>query len=121
MKIISERLRALRENMNISQAKLAKEIGITQASVNRYETDKITPTAETLLWYADRFDVSMDYIFGRTTEPHGKLYKYQPKITETNDEMRQFVEMCFDPKSPMNDRLKQTLLKMFEEKKEDNE
>lgn len=118
MKIISERLRALRENMNISQAKLAKEIGITQASVNRYETDKITPTAETFLWYAERFDVSLDYIFGRTDQPQGKLYKYHPKIAEVNDEMKQFVEMCFDPKSPMNDRLKQTLLKMLEENRE---
>ncbi len=49
MKIISERLRTLRENLNISQAKLAEEIGITQVSVNRYETAKVRPPAETHL------------------------------------------------------------------------
>jgi len=31
--------------------------------------------------------------------------------------MRQFVEMCFDPNSPMNDRLKKTIIGMLEEVK----
>lgn len=35
MKIFAERLRTPREGMGISQAKLAKEIGVTQASINR--------------------------------------------------------------------------------------
>lgn len=119
MQILSERLKKLREDLGISQAKLANEIGVTQASVNRYETDKTTPTAETLLWYADRFDVSLDYIFGRTDEPQGKLYSYQPKPAASS-EMLEFVEMCFDPKSPMNEQLKQTLIKMLEESRKDN-
>lgn len=118
MQILSERLKKLREDLGISQAKLANEIGVTQASVNRYETDKTTPTAETLLWYADRFDVSLDYIFGRTDEPQGKLYSYQPKPAASS-EMLEFVEMCFDPKSPMNEQLKQTLIKMLEESRKD--
>ena len=115
MEIMSKRLKTLRENMNLSQARLAKEIGVTQATVNRYETGKATPTVETLLWYADHFDVSLDFIFGRTSEPQGKLYNYQPKIIAPNDEMQKFVEMCFDPQSPMNERLKQTILKMLTE------
>lgn len=118
MKTTAERLKLLREELGISQARLAKEIGITQASVNRYETGKVMPTAETLLWYADRFDVSLDYIFGRTDNPQGKLYEYKPMPAVPNDEMREFVEMCFDPKSPMNDKLKQTLLQMLNEAKE---
>ena len=118
MRIISERLKSLRESLGISQSKLANEIGITQASVNRYETDRTTPTAETLLWYADRFDVSLDYIFGRTDEPQGKLHKFEPKPAASS-EMREFVEMCFDPKSPMNEQLKQTLLNMLEESRKD--
>lgn len=31
--------------------------------------------------------------------------------------MRRFVEMCFDPNSPMNERLKQTLIEMLGEEK----
>lgn len=117
MKIIGERLRFLRESVKLSQAKIAKMIGTTQASINRYETDTTTPTTETFLWYADYFDVSLDYIFGRTDKPQGKLYDYHPKIEKNSEEMRQFVEMCFDPDSPMNERLKQTLIEMLGEAK----
>ncbi|MCL2247999.1 MAG: helix-turn-helix domain-containing protein [Oscillospiraceae bacterium] len=110
--IFSERLRALREGMGISQAKIAKLVGTTQASINRYENRVGLPPHATLLWYADYFDVSLDYIYGRTDKPEGKLYDYQPKIIDDSEEMQKFIEMCFDPKSPMNDRLKQTLLEM---------
>ena len=71
MDIMAIRLRTLREKMGMPQAKLAKEIGVTQASVNRYETARVTPPAEVLLFYADRFDVSLDYIFGRTEKLQG--------------------------------------------------
>ena len=117
MKIIGERLRHLRESVRLSQVKLAKMIGTTQASINRYETDGSTPPPKIFLWYADYFDVSLDYIYGRTDKPQGKLYDYHPKIEMASEEMRRFVEMCFDPNSPMNDRLKQTLLEMLGEVK----
>jgi len=118
MQILSQRLRSLREGVKLSQAKLAEIIGVTQTSVNRYETDRADPPAETILWYADYFDVSIDYMFGRTDYPQGKLYEYKPKF-ESSEEMKLFVEMCFDPKSPMNDRLKKTLIEALSETKED--
>lgn len=118
MNIIVERLRQLRESVKFSQAKIAGIIGTTQASINRYETGQASPSTKVLLWYADYFDVSLDYIYGRTDNPQGKLYEYKPKIGQTDPEMAKFVEMCFDPKSPMNDRLKKTLLDLLGEAKE---
>ena len=118
MDIMAIRLRTLREKIGMSQAKLAKEIGVTQASVNRYETARTTPPVKILLFYADRFDVSLDYIFGRTEKPQGKLYNYQPKPPVDSDEMRKFVDMCFDPKSPMNERLKQILMGLLQQSKD---
>ena len=118
MKAVARRLRMLREGVRLPQTKIAKMIGISQVSINRYESDGASPTLETLLWYADYFDVSLDWIFGRTDKPQGKLYEYQPKYieeqTENNDELKQFIEMCFDPKSPMNEKLKQSLIDMVE-------
>ena len=114
MDIIAERIRSLRVGMKMSQAKVAKLIGTTQASINRYENKTALPPHKTLLWYADYFDVSMDYIYGRTDQPHGKHYEFRPKMMEDSPEMRQFIEMCFDPNSPMNDKLKQTLIDMIE-------
>ena len=115
MNKVGDRLRTLRESVKLSQKKIANMIGISQVSMNRYETGGSEPTFKTLLWYADYFDVSLDYIFGRTEKPQGELYEYKPKIAEDSEEMRRFIEMCFDPNSPMNDRLKQTLISILGE------
>lgn len=115
MKQLGERLRTLRESVKLSQVKMAELLGVKQSSINRYEQGLSAPSLETLLQYADYFDVSMDYLFARTDKPQGKLYDYRPKVTAGSEEMKQFIEMCFDPQSPMNEKLKQTLLQLMEE------
>ena len=117
MAIVGERLRILRNGLRISQTKLGELIGTTQHCINRYETGVSSPPLKVLLWYADHFDVSLDYIFGRTDTPQGKTYKYRPKIGENDEELQRFVEMCFDPSSPINAELKQTLVKMLAEER----
>ena len=76
--------------------------------------------ANALLKYADFFDVSADYILGRCDDPQGKKYDYQleylkNKFMDTK-EWREFVEMCFDPNSPISSKLKETLFQLAEEK-----
>lgn len=115
MKEVAERLRSLRESVKLSQVKMAEIVGVKQSSLNRYELNQASPTFETLTRYADYFDISMDYIFGRTDNPQGKLYEHKPKIEQSDPQMKKFVEMCFDPNSPMNARLKETLLQMLGE------
>lgn len=121
MQEIAQRLKSLRESVNLSQAKLAALMGITQASVNRYENGQSSPPLKILRWYADFFDVSMDYIFARTEQPEGKLYEHKPKvleaITQDNRELRRFVDMCFDPTSPVSEKLREVLTKMLEEQR----
>ena len=114
MNVCGERLRALRESMNYSQMKFAQIFDLGQSSVVRYEKGEASPPLELLVRIADYFDVSLDYIFGRTDNPQGKLYEYKPKNGYPSD-MANFVEMCFDPKSPMNAKLKQTLVQMLGE------
>lgn len=117
MKIVAERIRSLRESAKLSQVKMGEIVGAKQSSINRYEQDQTSPSYEILVRYADFFDVSLDYILGRTDDPQGKLYECKTKFEESDPEMEKFVEMCFDPKSPMNDRLKKTLLAMLREGK----
>ena len=38
----------------------------------------------------------------------------KPKMEISHPEMKRFIEMCFDPGSPMNERLKATLMQMME-------
>ena len=121
MQEVAQRLKSLRESVGVSQAKLAALMGATQASVNRYENGQSSPPLKGVRWYADFFDVSLDYIFARTEQPEGKLYEHKPKvveaITQDNKELRQFVDMCFDPASPVSEKLRETLTKLLEEQR----
>lgn len=98
--------------------KLAKEFDLSQSALARYELDEATPPPEVLLKYADYFDVSMDYIFGRTDNPKGAAYKNHANIRINNPEIDKFIEMCFEPGTAMNERLKETLRSMMKEENE---
>ena len=115
LEVISKRLKQLREDAGLSQSKIGQLVGVPQSSIYRYEQGQSTPSPKTFRWYADYFDVSLDYLFGRTDDPHGAHYEYKPKYETLNPEMGKFVEMCFDPGSPMNERLKETLTRMLSE------
>ena len=62
---IGAKLRTLREGIGLSQAKFGKIAGIPQATINRYETGYSAAPIKVLIWYADYFDVSLDYLVGR--------------------------------------------------------
>jgi formate-dependent nitrite reductase cytochrome c552 subunit len=51
-------------------------------------------------------------LLGRTDNPAGKLYTQ----AESGDKVDDFIEMCFDPTTQANARLKEMLRKMMEEK-----
>jgi transcriptional regulator with XRE-family HTH domain len=68
-----KRLKELREQKNISQLKLALDLNITQNSISRYETGQREADYATLIMLADYFDVSVDYLLGRTNNP--KFFK----------------------------------------------
>jgi len=114
--IIAERLLGLRQNMKLTQQKLSKLLGISQTAINRYEHGETAINANALLKYADFFDVSADYILGRCDDPQGKKYAYQPEFLTNqlanSDEWKEFVEMCFTPGSPINNKLKEMLVQM---------
>ena len=113
MEITASRLLKLRNSIGLSQAKLAKTLGISQAALNRYEHDQAVISDRVLLLYADYFDVSVDYLCGRTDKPEGRLFSDRPKCGEDNEELRQFIELCFDPNTKMNRKLKDTLYDMM--------
>ncbi|HCR82806.1 MAG TPA: XRE family transcriptional regulator [Lachnospiraceae bacterium] len=59
-------LRLLREERKLSQQKLAVEFDIAQSQIQNYETGGYQPDIDTLNKYADFFDVSVDFLLGRT-------------------------------------------------------
>lgn len=70
--IIGKRLKSLRESLGKSQAQIAElNSTVAQTAIYRYEHGVTDVPNDILLWYADFFDVSLDYIYGRTDKPQG--------------------------------------------------
>ncbi len=60
------RLKQLRKERNITQLKLAMDLGLNQNTISRYETGEREADYKTLIMFADYFDVSVDYLLERT-------------------------------------------------------
>lgn len=73
MKTVGERLKALREDNDLTQTKLSKELQLSRTAISSYEIDNATPSLEVLIKYADYFNVSTDYILGRVKDPNLKI------------------------------------------------
>ena len=63
------RLKELRVKKEKTQLQVQMETGIEQALLSKYENGVRVPPTETLVILADYYDVSMDYIMGRTDNP----------------------------------------------------
>ena len=66
MKVFAERLTELRKQYKYTQRQMADILDISQPSYIRYENDTSEPTQENLVKIADTFDVSVDYLLGRS-------------------------------------------------------
>lgn len=63
----AERMRSLRKEKGLKKTEVAKGTGLDRSTVTNYESGKRdNPTAETLQRIADYFDVSIDYLTGKT-------------------------------------------------------
>ena len=65
------KLKELRIKKGISQVKLAMDLHLTQNSISRYENNQREADYETLIKFADYFDVSLDELLERDY-PSGK-------------------------------------------------
>jgi transcriptional regulator with XRE-family HTH domain len=63
------RLKELRKKKGLSQLRLATELNTTQNTISRYETGEREPGIDELIKIADYFNISVDYLIGRTENP----------------------------------------------------
>lgn len=63
---MKNRIKDLREDRDMRQVDLAQATGIDQRTISNYETGKTVPDAEALVKLADFFEVTIDYLVGRS-------------------------------------------------------
>lgn len=76
------RLKELREDNDLLQREVAKQIGITQRNYSYIETGKTILTEDLIDKFADFYKTSSDYILYRTDE----RVPYKKSIVKTNKE-----------------------------------
>ena len=64
----SQRLRQLRTERGLKQREMAELCGLKLRGYQQYEYGEAYPTVSGLLFLADYFDVSLDYLMGRTEQ-----------------------------------------------------
>ena len=63
------RLRELRKEKGYTQQKVAMDLNLSQNSISRYENGSREADYDLLIRFADYYNVSIDYILGRTDSP----------------------------------------------------
>ena len=91
----------LRKKAGISMKSLGQELGMAESTVSLYEAGKRCPDIQTLIRFADYFNVSLDYLCGREYEAE-KVYgeldnRLDSLYVQLNDEGREkLVEYADD-------------------------
>lgn len=68
LKTMAERIRGLREQNGLTQKKMSELLGCTPNHYQKIEYGKVNIPTTTLAFLADYFNVSADYLLGRTDE-----------------------------------------------------
>jgi len=65
----STNLKDLRLSKNVSQKQVANHLEIAERQYRRYENEEQQPTLPIVIKIADYFNVSLDYLVGRSDDP----------------------------------------------------
>jgi transcriptional regulator with XRE-family HTH domain len=91
--LVGERIRQLREKRNWTQRELADRVQLNKSVMNRIELGTRPAEDHELKAFADIFDVSTDYILGRTDDSSEGLAFYGgPSEEVTEDEVEHLKE-----------------------------
>ncbi len=69
MRTIGKRIVDLREGLNMKQKDLAEAIGVTKATMCKYENDRNIPNADVLKALSAALHTTADYLIGNSAVP----------------------------------------------------
>lgn len=107
--MLGDRLKELRLNNGLKQSDLLKKFNLSSARYSQYENDKRVPDYELLIKFADFYNVSIDYLLGRTNvikpeniDENDLLSKINTADSETKASVEQFLNYLLYEKERKN-------------------
>lgn len=88
MEVVKNRIRDLREDLDLRQIDVAKATGIDQKTLSNYETGKTNPDSFAIIRLAEFFDVTTDYLIGYS----GRNIRKSKDIYDTIDIIEQEIK-----------------------------
>ena len=85
---LSEAFKRFRKYAKITQKQAALAANVSERNYQDYEYGKIVPSATVLIALADCFNVSLDYLVGRSDDP-GKVPSHKDRTLSLSDYIRQ--------------------------------
>ena len=98
----------LRIEKNLSQEAIAKELDVSPALISKWENNLSTPGPEMLEYIADYFDVSTDYLIGRTNDR---------RYFKQNDDSIEDFNLLFNKYKGLSDSDKEFMKNMIIERR----
>lgn len=102
MTAFAERLKLLREERKLTQARLAELIGVNARAYNRWERGNFIPQLDTLIKLADVLNIMLDELTGRSPEirqpsvRNPKLQGLLQEVDNLSDEDQQALIILMD-------------------------
>lgn len=96
MSILGKRLKFLREKYNYSQKRVADSIGISNVQLSRYESGDRNPDPELIAKFADFYEVTTDFLHGRTGNPNGRFEELNQLSKQTGED-EEFLAFVANP------------------------
>lgn len=119
--MLSERLEQLRKEKGILQGELANILNVAQTTVSGWENGYRKPDDDMLILLANYFDVSVDYLLGRSDNKNPSNGLYTKTITDEDGysiEIKTEIPFNELPKEKQQDMIDNAMEKLFEVKKE---
>lgn len=86
------RIRELREDRDLRQLDVSIATGIDQRTLSNYETEKTSPDSYAIIKLADFFQVSADYLLGRSNFKTPSVEALLKKVQCMQNELSQIYE-----------------------------
>ena len=117
--MFSEKLKQIRKLKKLKQKDVAQYLSLERSTYTGYETGKSKPTFEKLIELADFFDISVDYLLGRSNNPilfdvtydmEDDFDLYAMKIAEDSSVFNDYMAMEYEDKKAVNEFIEARML-----------